>query len=681
MKLDSKKSIFNMGDTSIRVKQIVEVNKVVLAELDEFMLSGITWLKNPQAQENFYKLFLQSIVRIENNDGIELFSDFKRLKNYESPKQSRFGLRGRTLTNSLVKSGLIDSSRRISEVGKKYLQNTLQKSDKTEELLSLSIDNLLYLRQYLKLRIYSSDSDKFFYNFRFAIKFLSKYKDVPINDFLIILESIRPEQSEAELYKIIDSYNDVERGILSFEKYYNENFASAFISKDEMNLVKAMFENNDFTDENFIKFFTNSKSSKTSLLYKEFVISIINFKDDPSYETLSTMIDISREPKIKKAFSSGRLPFNYNNKMDPNTFIQANKHNNLLSNDNFDIFLEFTLSKHKDLIREYSDMCRRYFQITGLISFDNSLANLNNRWIINPLLEILGNKFSLTGEEPYEYYEEHIESPWFTDLSTEEILQISSADFNKLLEILSAQFGENKIANISQNILIKREEEFRNFIYSTFPKTKVIKILENIATRNDNYIFSAVTDNATVPTIYEYMITIAWFYLSEDKDYYIHKSFGVSLDGNKLPLIHQGGGKGDIEITTSNYSLLLETTLMDLSTQRRGELEPVIRHSINFSIMNNNESTTIFVANVLDDNVLNIFRATQFIELNSTLTNGKSINGINIFAFTTLEVIQLLKNNISDNKILKVIKSNLDTKPKLIENNWRSKILNDINIY
>ena len=32
MRLDSPQSIFNMGDTSIRVKQLVEVNKLILQQ-------------------------------------------------------------------------------------------------------------------------------------------------------------------------------------------------------------------------------------------------------------------------------------------------------------------------------------------------------------------------------------------------------------------------------------------------------------------------------------------------------------------------------------------------------------------------------------------------------------------------------------------------------------------------
>lgn len=74
-----------MGDTSIRVKQIVEINKIILQQLNEFMQPGIVWNSSRDKQEEFYRLFLKEIVRREKDDGIELFTDFKRFRNYQLP--------------------------------------------------------------------------------------------------------------------------------------------------------------------------------------------------------------------------------------------------------------------------------------------------------------------------------------------------------------------------------------------------------------------------------------------------------------------------------------------------------------------------------------------------------------------------------------------------------------------
>lgn len=675
MRLDSPQSIFNMGDTSIRVKQLVEVNKLILKHVKEYMGNTRTWERNTSLQEDFYKSFIDEIVRLEEEDGLELFVDFKRAKNY-TVNPNRLGLRGRTLTNGLVKTGLITSTRKISNVGRAYFNNNLAEPDPIEKILGLSEDNLVYLRQFLKLRIYSSKSDSYFYNFRFALLFLSKYDNVPQQDFLKIIESIKPEQSEQELLTIISEYQKTSTNNETFEEFYKRTFVTTLRSTEELEAAKLMFEKQDLSDDNFIKYFDNRDSNKTSLLYKEFVLSLLNFVKSPNASLLSDIEKLSKNDKIKKAFGEGKIPFKFKRRMDIIEFLEENSENPLLSGDGYQIYLQFVFSKHNDLIREYSDMCRRAFQATGLISFDNGLVNLNNKWVFLPLLKLLDTDFALTGYENYDEYELNESSVWFDNITTTEILNISESSIQTLYTMLGQQFGTNDFSKINNLIIDKREQEYRNFVETHFPVEKLIVILEYIKARDDEKVFNLVTENATVPTIFEYILTIAWYYISKHKTHHLHQTFQVSLDGNKLPLTHRGGGEGDIEIITEDYSLLIEATLMDLSSQKRGEMEPVIRHSINFAL-ENNKSQTIFIANELDDNVLNVFRATQFIQFNGTLSSGV-VNGLKIFALTTDELIIILQKGIHDIDLLNTITNHSNTTPTTIVNNWRQNILNDI---
>lgn len=675
MRLDSPQSIFNMGDTSIRVKQLVEVNKLILKHVKEYMDNAFTWQRNTSLQEDFYKSFIDEIVRLEKDDGLELFVDFKRAKNYKV-NPNRLGLRGRTLTNGLVKTGLITSNRKISNVGRAYFNNNLAEPDSIEKILGLSEDNLVYLRQFLKLRIYSSESDNYFYNFRFAVLFLSKYDNVPQQDFLKIIESIKPEQSEEELLSIISEYYETSKNNETFEDFYKRTFVNTLRSNEELEAVKSMFDKQDLSDDNFVKHFNNRDSSKTPLLYKEFVLLLLNFIENPNASLLANIQKLSKDERIKKAFGEGRIPFKLKPKMSVIEFLQENNENPLLSGDGYQIYLQFVFSKHNDLIREYSDMCRRTFQATGLVSFDNGLVNLNNKWVILPLLKLLDKDFNLTGHENYDDYELNEDSVWFANKTTKEILNISESNIQTLYTIIGQQFGTSDFSKINNLIVRKRELEYRDFIETHFPVEKVIEILEYIKVRDDDKVFDLVTENATVPTIFEYILTIVWFYISKHKSFCLHQIFQVSLDGNKLPLTHRGGGAGDIEIVTEDYSLLIEATLMDLSSQKRGEMEPVIRHSINFAL-ENDKSQTIFIANELDDNVINVFRATQFIQFNGTLKTGV-VNGLKIFGLTTDELILILQKGINDIDLLNTITSYSSTIPIAIENNWRQEILDDI---
>lgn len=679
MRLDSNTSIFNMGDTSIRVNQFVEVNKIILRQVQKFMLSQERWERNTLAQEEFYCNFLEEIVKIESEEGVTLFRDFARSRNYTPPAKGRVGLRGRTLTNAIVKSGLLDSKRRITEVGKKYLQDNIKSADNIEKILGLDVDNLIYLRQYLKLRIYDSKTDNYFNNFRFAIKFLSRYENIPQNDFFKIVESIKPSQADFEIQKIIDDYSEVYRSYKTFEEYYIETFSTTLRTEEELKAAKEMFQNKDFTDENFTKYFYNRDSNDTSLLYKQFVLSLIDLINNHSESSFETIKRLSRDDKIKKAFSGGKIPFTIRRSDSIITFLENNIDNPLLSHDSYDIYLEFIFSKHNDLIREYSDMGRRAFQVTGIIQFDNGLVNLNSKWLFEPLLNILGDSFELAGSSSYKLYEEDEDSSWFQDLTLSEILNISSEHEIELLNIIGKKFNTTDLTVISQHIEDEREKEYREFVESHFPRENIINILENISARDDESVLGLVTDSATIPTIYEYILTIAWYHLSETKNFKLSTSFQVTLDANKLPLSHRGGGSGDIEIITDEYALLIEATLMDRNTQKRGEMEPVIRHSINFALENSSIPTqSIFIANELDNNVLNIFRGTQFIELNGTQQNNGGLSGLNIFAFTTKEVINLLELSKRDTAILTEINSNIDSFPVLVKNSWRNSIVEKI---
>ncbi|ACU78720.1 AlwI family type II restriction endonuclease [Mycoplasma mycoides] len=676
MRLKSPNSIFNMGDTSIRVKQIVEVNKVILEQLNNFMKSNVVWNQNKEEQENFYRLFINEIVELEQDEEYSIFADFWRLRNYKTPDPNKKGLRGRTLTNSLLKLGLINEDRQLSDIGYAYLKNDVKQEDFIERLLGLSVDNLVYLRQLLKLRIYDSSNDNYFYNFRFALKFLSIYKNVNQQHFLTILESIRPIQSQNELLNIIDDYQDVYNNKIDFFIFYNRHFKNYFLREKNLDDIENKLNLNNWDNDYLISKFYNNKSHKTTELYLEFIRCLIEFKNNPTTLKLEQLIKISKEEKIKKAFCYGNKVFEFNKDDNLQMFLANNKNNPLLEKQNQQIYIQFVFSKLWDLIKEYSDMCKRLFESTGLISFENKLVNLNNHIVIDALLKVLGNKFVLCGSETYDMYEKTYNSIWFLDLSIKKIFNIDEEQYNQLISIIQKEIKID-IKNIETKISQIREEEFRQFIYNKFPKNKIIQILKFIEKRNDEQVYKLVSQNATIPTIYEYIITIAWFYISKNKDYLFSKSFGVSLDANKLPLIHRPANNGDIEIINKTYSLLIETTLLNPNNQKRAELESVIRHSVNFYSTYNN-CQTIFIANKLDDNVLNIFRATQFIELNTTNKKRTTIKGLNIFSFTTSELIQLLEKDIFDLDILKIINENLNKNPVFINNKWREQIINQI---
>ena len=381
MRLKESTSIFNMGDTSIRVKEVVPIYKQILKTLQKHNQSNQKW--NNESQASFYSSVLSDFAKAETEDGINFFGNLNRNEITGLDK------RGRTLTNALVKIGFINHDRKLSQVGLNYISETEQAFDKLEELFGLTIDNLVYFRQLLKLRIYDGNSDKYFYNFRFALAFLNRYSKVPVRDFLWIVESIKPNFSEEKIKVIIDNYQSVYDNNKTFEQYRDEEFANHILIPERVDEARKMFSNKNFSDENFKKLFPNRKNSNKSLEYKSFVLSIIKFTEEKTERSFEEMMSLSKQDAIKKAFGDGKAVFKYKNKDSIQDFITKNSDNPLLSGQYLDIYYSFVWSKHNDLIKEYSDMCKRIFSLSGVISFNQGVVSLGQPWIFPKLFSLL----------------------------------------------------------------------------------------------------------------------------------------------------------------------------------------------------------------------------------------------------------------------------------------------------
>ncbi|MFZ2462845.1 MAG: hypothetical protein WAW77_04320 [Caldibacillus thermoamylovorans] len=152
MKLENTNSVFNLGDTSFRRKTLLDDYKVILPILKNHMEKVDRWGENNEGQAIFY----HSII---NQTDL-----FDRDENDEPAK------RARTLTNALVKPGLINANRQLSEVALNWINNKVKRPDKLEQWLTLKIDNIVFLRQCFKLRVYDTNKTNYFYPFRIAIE-------------------------------------------------------------------------------------------------------------------------------------------------------------------------------------------------------------------------------------------------------------------------------------------------------------------------------------------------------------------------------------------------------------------------------------------------------------------------------------------------------------------------------
>ncbi|EJO02648.1 AlwI family type II restriction endonuclease [Oenococcus oeni] len=661
MKLKDDNSVLNFGDTSFRRKSYLLEYRSLLNILRDHMKTHAHWKKDVESQKYYYESVLDRTNLFERNET----SDDKLAK------------RGRTLTNSLVKTGLITESRKITNIGENWLNQSVLPNDKFEKVFGLNTDNLVFYRQWLKFKLFDKKGKYFFSPFIFTLRFLSKYKDVPINDFLTILHSITPLYTQEEINNIVNEYQRVIDGELIFDK-----FADLYLDQININDIRkdvdSVLSEKTIVLDKFNKIFKNGKSQNSAgPKYLKFVNDLISFKNDPSENTLSKLLNSSKIDKIRKAFGFGKIPFNISSRRDYDykKFQNDNASNYLLNNDNFLIYVQFKKSKRFDLVKEYGDMTRRLLSLTGLIQFEGGLVNCPFKEVFSELFN--QKPIDCIGISDYKFYEQNNNSPFFNDISTIQILNLENDFVDKLMLTVSKRFDINDISLLPRKFEADKDKRFINLIRKKFDRDTVISILNNIKCRNDTEVKKEVTDSTDVPTIFEYILGISWYYLSNG-NINVRKSLNLTLDGDLLPLSHAAGNQGDIELEYPDKKVLLEATLMDSSTQKRGELEPVIRHTTNLAVENSCPVQSIFFANEIDNNVSNIFRAMSYVQLHHSRKNYRSVSGINIFSFTIEELSKMISKNITDKKILKTINDNFKKNPRFIYSNWRDTVVKGI---
>ncbi|HGZ9572594.1 TPA: AlwI family type II restriction endonuclease, partial [Staphylococcus aureus] len=284
--------------------------------------------------------------------------------------------------------------------------------------------------------------------------------------------------------------------------------------------------------------------------------------------------------------------------------------------------------------------------------------------------------FNIDEEKSAIEYEESIDSPFYKDINMNEIFDVTDEQMYTAIEAIKKKLNIDSVERIKEKLINHNDILFKEFINSEFPLDKTINILSMFSDRNnDKEIKKIVGSEAGIPTIYEYIVGIAWYHIS-NKDYDVFSSFNLTMNANFLPETHAGGGAGDIVVKYDDSTLMLEVTLMNKNAQKRGEWEPVLRHATNLTIDEQPKKVrTLFIADELDENTINIWRAVASVPMKSTTGNNKYADNITIMPFTTSELISLMNNNIDEKRIFEFIDLSYNPLQTHFDLNWRNKIL------
>lgn len=280
-------------------------------------------------------------------------------------------------------------------------------------------------------------------------------------------------------------------------------------------------------------------------------------------------------------------------------------------------------------------------------------------------------------EEDYLQYEQTEGCYFCQSHSLLEILNYPPHRTGQILENIQLLLGVSTSGAAKDWLLSKKSADFLAHVRENYPRERVMSLLSLFSDRsNDDKIKREVNDAATVPTIYEYLVGIAWFYLSGG-DFDLYASLNLTLNADFEPVVHAGGGEGDIVIQYHDMTVMLEVTMMNKQAQKRGEWEPVLRHALNLKAASDKETFTFFIADELDYNTINIWRAVAAVPLESTNTH-QPVSGVVIMPFTNAQVLSFLREGVSRQQIIQSVRSSFQKVPRITDIQWHQEILSTL---
>lgn len=697
--------IFNLMDTNGRRNDVINALQGYLTILDNVQNEQkMRWASMPDslAQYEFYKQAIELSPDVFGKHGpydklVETLEDNKQFstavtnqdiewiqKNsfmYQKLiKQFDLGIedRARHYTSNLVKLGFTDENRELSPVGELLLDLKKLKKDELETMLPIDGVNVVYLRQLMKLRLFDDDGENYYSPFNLAIFALLKRHRLSENEFSELVQGLSP----------YSDFTNIEQYVLDYKE-------GDIVSDISIDIPVEVSKSTRISETVFRENYKNRKSTSGVDVYWKYYNLLFDYVDNPSATTIDKLLTYFENNKamLNKAFGCGQNIFSQKNGERPNPIAFAKQYKKMFEgNLNIHMYKLFSLSKILDQIREYSDTTKRIFKATGIISFDNGFVELAYRELCACIFEeeIIKNRIAgnITEElhshyDCYGEYEEGINSFYCNVTSLSQILEYYEEETKQVEDNIQKEFPGVTIEEIPVIVADKRRKEFADFVDKNYPAEKVKEILGLFSDRsNDKRIKDTVSPDATVPTIYEYVVGIAWYYFS-GKRIDILSSYNLTLSANFEPLVHAGGGQGDIVIYEDDKVVMLEATLMNASSQKRGEWEPVLRHSINLKVEEESantgrEVTSFFIADNFDYNTINIWKAVAAVPLQSSIDKDKFTDNVVIMPVNTEELITLIDKSTEYNAIIAKVHGLFEVEKTSFDIKWREKFMSQI---
>ena len=159
--------------------------------------------------------------------------------------------------------------------------------------------------------------------------------------------------------------------------------------------------------------------------------------------------------------------------------------------------------KTKRSLEDYFDLNRRYMKISDVILFADERVTLDTipRHYFAPICEKLLNIAFETSP--------HLQK----NISLEKISDFLEPNEEIILQGINQEFSSNLKSLQEANEILEQQRyrRLQHLIDSKFTDEQILNILDLISVREDLEIQKLVTDNADIPTIFEYVLGILWY--------------------------------------------------------------------------------------------------------------------------------------------------------------------------
>lgn len=657
-KFSYKSYCWNLGTTSFRTENFNRTIEIQLNLLDKF------W-KLPQNQNKTWSS--NNILQAE-------YYDFLKKNEFVDGNATRKDKDAREKTSGLVELGLLNSERKLTNAGQKVLKISQNGDFSVDNGLQISKDSFVYLKQLLKTNNYKIENNVV-RPFIVTLYMLSKHGYLSNDEFTYLL----PLCTNNEYTELISSQ------ILLLRKNIiniDEIIINKLLSMSNYNEALKWFLNSHSINQNtFCDIGMNRKSAGFDLPYYRVYLSLKNvFLDNNKDENSLVELFLSiQKLNLKKWWNNYIFVSRITEKKIKNESSKVlNKtiFDDIISEDELKIsfFKTMHLFKAKATLYDYFDLNRRYIGLSDIFLFRDSKIELDivPKHFFNSIINEL-------------YKEAYKESNLLQDdCKLSEISPILTISDSIIINSINNELKLN-ITNLDSAINELEKERYVRFnelIDEKFSDTKLIELLSNFENRDDGKIKEYITNNAEIYTIFEYVLGIIWYKISERKGK-ILDYMKLSLDANLLPKSHASGGEADIVYEydeTKHYpkhTLLLEATLSNKAGQRQMELEPVTRHLGQHLLQSGNlNSYCIFTTTRLDINTLSDFRNRKIYTFYDTNDSSKRVKGMKIASLQTKELKTIIKNNKKYSELYdifdKAYKADLN---ELEANEWYQKYI------